>query len=234
MDASTNVLADEVRAKRIAVDNSLELLRVRLHEADPRRKVDVRRWSRTAAQIAAGSAALWLWSRRRRSVSSLQQLLVYGLNDMYRSEQQLLPALKRMSARTSNPELQKAFEHHRFETEGHVERLERVFRSVGAKTKTPKAPGTIAAIVAESDRLLKAKADPDVRDAWMIATTQRIEHVEIASYGTLRTFAETLGYTYAADLLQQTLEEERAADERLTQLAERFVNPQSMRASHPH
>ena len=92
---------------------------------------------------------------------------------------------------------------------------------------------TIAAIVAESDRLLKAKADPDVRDAWMSATTQRIEHVEIASYGTLRTFAETLGYTYAADLLQQTLEEERAADAKLSNLAERFVNPRSLRAAKP-
>jgi ferritin-like metal-binding protein YciE len=73
--------------------------------------------------------------------------------------------------------------------------------------------------------------DADVRDAWLIAAAQRIEHIEIASYGTARTFAGTLSYTYAEQLLQQTLEEERSADEKLTALAERFVNPQSIRKS---
>jgi ferritin-like metal-binding protein YciE len=230
MDASTNVLAEEVRAKRVAVDNDLELLRVRLQEADPRRMVDAGRWARTAVPIVAGTAAVWLWARRRRSVNSLHQLLIHGLNDLYRDEHQLLPALQRMSAKASNPELQKAFEHHRLETEGHVERLERVFRSVGAKPKSRKGSSdAVAAIVAEGERLLKARAAHDVRDAWLIATAQRIEHIEIATYGTVRTYAETLGFTYAADLLQQTLEEERAADEKLSNLAERFVNPQSIR-----
>ncbi len=74
--------------------------------------------------------------------------------------------------------------------------------------------------------------DRDVRDAWLIATAQRIEHLEIANYGTARTYAELLGHTYAAQLLQQTLDEERAADARLTQLADRFVNPQSLHESH--
>ena len=74
--------------------------------------------------------------------------------------------------------------------------------------------------------------DRDVRDAWLIATAQRVEHLEMANYGTLRTYAGLLGFAHAAQLLQQTLDEERAADQRLTHLAERFVNPQSMRASH--
>jgi ferritin-like metal-binding protein YciE len=231
MDASPDVLAETVRAKRASIDNDLELLRVRLKKADPRR-VDVRRFARTALPIAAGTAALWFWRRRRNHVDSLETLLIHGLSDLSRSEQQLLPALQRMAAAASNPELQGAFEHHRYETQGHVERLDRVFRSIGAKP-TGGGSEAIAGLVAEGERLLKGKVDPDVRDAWLIATAQRIEHVEIATYGTVRTYAEILGYTYASQLLQQTLEEERAADAKLTHLAERFVNLQSIRSTRP-
>ena len=80
---------------------------------------------------------------------------------------------------------------------------------------------------------MKAKVNPDVRDAWLIATAQQIEHFEIATYGTVRTYAETVGYTHAAQLLQQTLEEERAADAKLSNLAERFINPLSIRRPKP-
>jgi ferritin-like metal-binding protein YciE len=231
MDASPDVLAESVRAKRVAIDNDLELLRVRLKKADPRR-VEMGRWARTALPIVAGTTAFWLWRRRRSQVDSLESLLIHGLSDLHRAEQQLLPALQRMSAAASNPELQKAFHHHRYETEGHVERLERVFRSIGAKP-TSGGSEAIAGLVAEGERLLKGKVDPDVRDAWLIATAQRIEHVEIATYGTVRSYADILGYTYAGQLLQQTLEEERAADAKLTHLAERFVNPQSIRTTRP-
>jgi ferritin-like metal-binding protein YciE len=103
-----------------------------------------------------------------------------------------------------------------------------VFRSVGARPARG-SWAAIDAIVSDGERLLARNVDRDVRDAWLIATAQRIEHLEIANYGTLRAYAETLGYTFAADLLQQTLEEERAADEKLTRLAERFVNLQSAR-----
>jgi ferritin-like metal-binding protein YciE len=231
MDAIPDVLAENVRAKRAAIDNDLDVLRARLQKADPRR-MDARAWARTTLPIVGALAALWLWSKRRRPVDSLEHLLVHGLSDLYHAEKQLLPALHRMSADASNAELQKAFEQHRFETEGHVERLDRVFRSVGAKPRRG-AAGAVAAIIAQGERLLKAKVDPDVRDAWLIATAQRIEHLEIATYGTVRTYAETLGYTYAAQLLQQTLEEGRAADEKLTHLAQRFVNPQSIRTARP-
>ena len=232
MDASPDVLAETVRAKRIAIDNDLELLRVRLKKADPR-QVDVKRWARTAVPVAAGTAALWLWRTRRRRVHSLEQLLVHGLTDLYRAEHQLLPALDWMRARAWNEELEKAFDQHRHETEGHIERLERVFRSVSAKPKHGSS-AAVAAIVSDGERLLGRKVDRDVRDAWLIATAQRLEHLEIANYGTVRTFAETLGYTYAAQLLQHTLEEEKAADEKLTLLAERFVNPQSIRTLRKH
>jgi ferritin-like metal-binding protein YciE len=231
MDASPEVLAETVRAKRVAIDNDLELLRVRLQNADPRR-IDIGTWAKRLLPVAGGTAALWLWTRRRRRVDSLEQLLVHGLTDLYHAEHQLVPALDRMRVQATNVELEKALDHHRYETEGHIERLERVFRSVGAKPKRGSS-AAIAAIVTDGERLLARKVDRDVRDAWLIATAQRIEHLEIANYGTVRTYAETLGFTFAAQLLQQTLEEERMADEKLTHLAERFVNPQSIRASHP-
>jgi ferritin-like metal-binding protein YciE len=227
MDASPDVLAETVRAKRVAVDNDLELLRVRLQRADPRR-IDTRLWAKRTAPVLAATAGLWLWSRRRRRVDTLERLLVHSLRDLYQGEMQALPALEDMRAQAYDEELEKAFAQHRLETEGHIPRLERVFRSIGAKPKRGTS-AAVAAIVTDGKRLLARKVDRDVRDAWLIATAQRIEHLEIANYGTARTYAETLGYTFAADLLQQTLDEERATDEKLTALAERFVNPQSIR-----
>ena len=220
-------LAEEVRAKRLAIDNDLELLRVRLQKADPRR-VDTVRWAKTAGPVIAGLGAAFLLARRRRSVNSLHQLLLKELSDLYASEKLLIPALARMSAKATTPELKQAFDRHRVETVGHLERLERVFRSIDAKPKRGAYDG-IAGVIAEAERLMKRKLDPDVRDAHLIASAQRVEHIEIANYGTARTFADTLAFTQAAHLLQQTLEEEKRADEQLTKLAERFVNPQSIR-----
>jgi ferritin-like metal-binding protein YciE len=229
MDASPDLLAENVRAKRVAIDNDLELLRVKIANADPRRRVNGRQVATTALPVIAGVAALWMWRSRHRRVSSLEQLLVHALNDLYRAEIQSLPALERLRAQAGNEELARALARHCAETEGQIERLERVFRSVGARPRRAASSPSIEAIVGDSERLLSRKVDRDVRDAWLIATAQRIEHLEIANYGTARTYAETLGFTFAAQLLQQTLEEERAADERLTKLAERFVNPQSIR-----
>jgi ferritin-like metal-binding protein YciE len=225
MVASPQALADAVRAKRNAVDNDLELLRVKLRRADPRR-LDVVRVARTAAPIAAGVGAIWWWARRRRPVRSLGRLFEHELRELYASEQRLLPALEEMARRASDPELSQAFEQHFYETEGQVERLDRIFRSVGAKPGHGRADA-VNAVVRDAQRLLKRRGDPHVRDAWLIASAQRIEHIEIANYGTARSFAETLGYTYASQLLQQSLEEERSADEKLTRLAERFVNRKS-------
>jgi ferritin-like metal-binding protein YciE len=232
MDASPDVLAEAVRAKRAAIDNDLELLRIRLAKADPRQRIDGRKVAVRALPVAAGTAALWLWRTRRRRVASLEQLLVHGLRDLYCAEHALLPALERMQAQAWSEELESAFATHRTETMGHVDRLERVLRSVGARpTRGPSR--AVAAILGEGQRLLARRIDRDVRDAWLIATAQRLEHLEIAGYGTARTQAQTLGFTHAAQLLQQTLEEERAADEKLTRLAERFVNPQSVRSRRP-
>src|SRR5215208_7175232 len=101
MDASPDVLAETVRAKRVAIDNDLELLRVRLQQADPRR-IDTARWAKTALPVAAGTAALWLWTARRGRVDSLEHLLVHGLTDLYQAEHQIVPALERMRAQASN------------------------------------------------------------------------------------------------------------------------------------
>jgi len=230
MDANPDVLADTIRAKREAIDHNLEQLRGKLASVDPRRRFDTRQLAKRALPVVAGTAALWLWRTRRRRVSSLDQLLSHGLVDLYRTETQLVPVLDRMARQARNEELAQAFTQHRVETEGHIDRLHRVFKSIGVKPARGSSPA-VEALVAEGQRLMARHMDRDVRDAWLIATAQRIEHLEIANYGTARTYAELLGHTYAAQLLQQTLDEERAADARLTQLAERFVNPQSLHES---
>ena len=222
MDTNPQALAETVRAKRVDIDNDLEVLRVRLQGMDPRRRFDARRIAGFALPIVAGTGAL-LWARRRRAVDSLERLFIHLLGELYRTEHELVPALAAMAGKATDPDLRAAFEQHRLETVGHIERLERVFRSIG---NSPRARGSsvVATITAESARLLKHRVDPDVRDAWLIATAQRIEHQEIAGYGTARAYAETLGDRDAVNLLQQTLEEERMADEKLTRLAQRFVN----------
>jgi ferritin-like metal-binding protein YciE len=230
MDSSTDVLAETVRANRLAIDSDLQQLKGKLSKADPRRHINSRQLATTALPVVAGTAALWLWRTRRRRVDSLDQLLVQGLSDLYVTERQLVPALDRMSKQAWNDELEHAFAQHRIETEGHIDRLLRVFRTIGARPKRGSS-SAVEAVIRDGERLLTRHMDRDVRDAWLIATAQRVEHLEIAIYGTVRAHADRLGFAPAAQLLQQTLDEERAADERLTQLAERFVNPQSIRVS---
>ena len=229
MDASPDVLAEQVRLKRSAIDNDLELLRVKVQRKRPTRD-DAIRWARWATPIAAGTAGLWWWTRRRRAVDSLDALLTHALSDLYESERQMVPALQRLSQRASDPELKSALAAHALDTAVHVDRLKRVFSAIGAKPKRRRRADGVAGLIDESERLLNRKIDSDVRDAWLIASAQRIEHVEISGYGTARTYAEMLGFERAAELLQATLEEERAADEKLTRIARRFINPQAIRS----
>jgi ferritin-like metal-binding protein YciE len=234
MDSSPDVLADEVRMKRNAVDNDLELLRVRLQKSRPTSQ-DAIRVAQRVLPVFAGTVGVWWWrSRRRRSVESLDALLVHALDELFQGERELVPALHRMAGEASDPELKKAFETHALETEVHLDRLERVFGAIGARPRRRAIAEGLAGIIADGDHLLNRKVDSAVRDAWLIATAQRIEHVEISAYGTARTYAEMLGLDHAARLLQETLEEERATDEKLTRIARGFVNPQSIRPLRTH
>jgi len=228
MDASPDVLADGIRAKRSAIDNDLEVLRVRLSKVDPRR-IDVRQWSNSVMPIVAGVGAMWLWARRRSSVRSLQELLTHDLHGLYATEHELVPALRDIAGRATDVELKRALEQHLIETEGQIDRLERVFRGVGARPRRGEADA-VRSVIRDGVRVLKRRSTPELRDAWIIEVAQRIEHIEMANYGTARTFADLLGYTQASQLLQQSLDEERAADRKLTQLAERFVNPRTIRS----
>ena len=213
MDSSPTVLAESIRARRMALDNDLERLRVRTQAAHPRQVA--MRWGKTALPFIAGAAAIWIWQRQRRSLASLDDLLVHELRQLYRLEMQVLPILERMRDAASNPDLSAVFIIHAEETQVHLERLARVFRSIGAKPGLGRS-AAIEAIEQEARRLLRRRVNAAVRDALIVATAQRIEHLEIAGYASCRAHAATLGYTYAADLLEQTLAEERAVDAQLT------------------
>lgn len=157
-------------------------------------------------------------------VDTLRDLLVKELSDIYSAEKQLLKALPKMAKAASFPELRQAFEMHTQQTEGHVARLDDVFETLGEKPKRVKCKG-MEGLIEEGSELLKEKGEPAALDAGMIAAAQRVEHYEIAAYGTARTYAETLGEDDAARLLQETLDEESETNEKLTKIAVSTVNP---------
>ena len=154
---------------------------------------------------------------------SLDCLLTDQLQDIYDAEQRLVKALPKMADAASNAELRNAFNHHLQETKEQVRRLEQVFQSLGQKAES-KTCEAMKGLIAEGEEMVNAKGDDDVRDAALIAAAQRVEHYEMAAYGTVRTLARQLGHESAAQLLQQTLDEESAADSKLTQIAESSVN----------
>jgi ferritin-like metal-binding protein YciE len=152
-------------------------------------------------------------------LDSLQDLFVEQLQDLYDAEQRITEALPKMADAAHNGSLKSAFQQHLRETQNQIKRLEQVFQMVGqgAKAKTCEA---MKGLVSEGSEIVSANGDPDVKDAALIAAAQRVEHYEIAAYGTARTFAQRLGKQEAARLLQQTLDEEGATDKKLTALAE--------------
>jgi ferritin-like metal-binding protein YciE len=156
-------------------------------------------------------------------MTTLEDLYMDMLKDLYSAEKQLVRALPKMAKNAENSELQRAFQDHLKQTEGHVERIERIFSELGGSPRGKKCVG-MEGLVEEGNELLQENAEPDVLDAGLIAAAQKVEHYEIASYGTARTWAQRLGYNDAARLLQQTLDEEGEADKKLTQIAENFVN----------
>jgi ferritin-like metal-binding protein YciE len=156
------------------------------------------------------------------SLDSLDKLFLEELKDVYNAEKQILRALPKMAKTADSPELRQAFTKHLKETENQVQRLERIFRELGQAARGKKCKGMEGLL--EEGKVLEEDGEPAVIDAALIASAQRVEHYEIAAYGCLRTYAQLLGYTQAEQLLQQTLEEEEAADQKLTELGESGIN----------
>jgi ferritin-like metal-binding protein YciE len=160
-------------------------------------------------------------------MESLRDLYTDELKDLLSAENQILKALPKMAKKASNPGLQQAFEIHLEETRGHVQRLEQVFENLGVPARAKKCKG-MQGLLEEAKEMMEEADDDEVRDAAMIGSAQRVEHYEIAAYGTVRAYAKLLGDEQSARLLQQTLDEEGATDKKLTQLAESQINVQAM------
>jgi ferritin-like metal-binding protein YciE len=160
-------------------------------------------------------------------LATLHDLYVDELKDLYNAEHQLLRALPKMAKAASDPQLAKAFTDHLAETEGQVERLEKIFKKLDASPKGKKCKA-MEGLLEEGKEVMAEDADPTVMDAALIAAAQRVEHYEIAGYGCVRTFARSLGDEHASELLQETLDEEGAADKKLTQLAETVINAEAV------
>ena len=160
-------------------------------------------------------------------MTNLDELYVHLLKDLYSAENQLISSLPKMAKAADSSDLRTAFEEHLKQTKNHAERIERIF--AGRENGSPRGKKCVGmeGLVEEGKEILKESMDGDVMDAGLIGAAQKVEHYEIASYGTARAWAEQLGYDRDAELLQQTLEEESAANEKLTQIAEAHVNMQA-------
>jgi len=163
---------------------------------------------------------------------TLHDAFIDELRDTYDAEKQLTKALPKLAKSASSPELRAAFEAHLEETRGHVERLEEVFASLEEKVRGKHCDG-IAGIIEEGKSIMEEDFDDATMDACLIAAGQRAEHYEMAAYGTLVAWAKAMGHDEAAELLEKTLDEEKAADEKLSMLAEEGINQEAADAAHP-
>jgi ferritin-like metal-binding protein YciE len=156
-------------------------------------------------------------------IDTLQELLIDEMRDIYSAENQITKALPKMAKKASNPQLKKAFETHLKETENHAKRLQQIFDKLGKKP-TGKKCAAMEGLVEEGKEMMAEDMDDETMDAALIAVAQKVEHYEIASYGTVRTWAQAIGDDQTAKLLQQTLDEEGKTDKLLTELAESSIN----------
>ncbi len=156
-------------------------------------------------------------------LNTLEDLLHHELKDLYSAEKQLIKALPRMAKAADNAELRKGFEAHLEQTRGQVTRLEQIAEGLGKSLGGHRCKA-MEGLIEEGAELISEEANEDVRDAGLIGAAQRVEHYEIAGYGTARSLATRLGLADAASLLQLTLDEERETDEKLTELARSMVN----------
>ena len=157
------------------------------------------------------------------SLDTMHDLMISELKDLYSAETQLVKALPKMADGASNANLRLAFENHLGQTQEHVQRLEQIFESLGTSPKGKKCKG-MEGLLVEGSELLEEEGDDTVRDAGIIAAAQRVEHYEIAAYGSTLAFATLMGHNEIAELLETTLNEEKAADSMLSAIAEEEVN----------
>jgi len=161
-------------------------------------------------------------------IPTFHDLFLYELRDLYYAEHRLAEALPRMAKAATNKQLSKAFTQHAKETEKHAERLEQIFELLDERAKAEKCEA-IDGLLEEGKEALQADMPDSIRDAALIGSAQRVEHYEIAAYGTARSFAELMGHKKVAKMLQKTLDEEGKANEKLTSLALRVINKQAYR-----
>lgn len=159
--------------------------------------------------------------------NGLQELLIEEMRDIYHAEGQLLKALPKMTKAAQSERLKEAFERHLEETEQHVERLERAFEALGEPVKAKKCLA-MEGLIAEGKEIMEEHSESPMMDAALICAAQKIEHYEIATYGTICTWSDLLGLDEVSDLLKETLDEEKTADELLTEVAESEINVEAV------
>lgn len=159
-------------------------------------------------------------------LKTLEDLLIHELKDLYSAEKQLLKALPKMAKAATDQDLRSGFEEHLEQTKTHVERLEKISSELGQSLAGHKCKA-MEGLVEEGADLIDEDAEDAVRDAGLIAAAQRVEHYEIAGYGTARAIALQLGHDEIADILEETLDEEKETDQRLTELAESKINEEA-------
>jgi ferritin-like metal-binding protein YciE len=162
------------------------------------------------------------------SVKTINELLLDELKDLYSAEKQITKALPKMAKAAASQDLKSAFENHLEETQGHVERLDKIFETLGKSPRGKTCHGMQGLLEEGSEMISESEKGP-VRDAGLISAAQRVEHYEMAGYGSVREFASILGQNEIASLLEETLEEEKAADEKLSGIAKK-VNPQAVKS----
>jgi ferritin-like metal-binding protein YciE len=153
------------------------------------------------------------------TVNSIEKLFVEELKDLYSAENQITKALPKLIKTATLPELKKALQNHLHETEGHVQRLEQICNMLGTSPRGKSCEG-MKGVLEEGSSALNEVVEGEVRDAALISAAQRVEHYEMAAYGTVRSYAQLLGHTEIAELLEETLDEEKAADHKLTSISQ--------------
>jgi ferritin-like metal-binding protein YciE len=164
-----------------------------------------------------------------QETNPLQELLVDELKDIYNAENQIIKALPKMAKAANSPELKRAFERHLEETKRQVERLDQIGEALDVRMSGKKCKG-MEGLIEEGKEIMSEDLEEDALDAGLIGAAQKVEHYEIAAYGTARAHANMLGLNKIAKLLQQTLDEEGATDKKLTQLAESIINVEAVEA----